>query len=30
MAAWQEGRLSKEITDEHSKVEEAELIIFQV
>lgn len=30
MAAWQEGRLTKEITEEQRKVEEAELIIFQV
>ncbi|XP_076142917.1 NAD(P)H dehydrogenase [quinone] 1 [Alosa pseudoharengus] len=29
MAAWQEGRLSKDITEEQRKVEEAELIIFQ-
>ncbi|XP_031425127.1 NAD(P)H dehydrogenase [quinone] 1 [Clupea harengus] len=29
MAAWQEGRLTKEITEEQRKVEEAELIIFQ-
>ncbi|XP_036399451.1 NAD(P)H dehydrogenase [quinone] 1 [Megalops cyprinoides] len=29
MLAWQEGRLSDDITQEHRKVEEAELIIFQ-
>ncbi|KAJ8335546.1 hypothetical protein SKAU_G00388880 [Synaphobranchus kaupii] len=29
MWAWQEGRLSDDITEEHRKVEEAELIIFQ-
>ncbi|XP_013889941.1 NAD(P)H dehydrogenase [quinone] 1 [Austrofundulus limnaeus] len=29
MLAWQEGRLSDDITAEHHKVEEAELIIFQ-
>ncbi|KAG7468447.1 hypothetical protein MATL_G00143100 [Megalops atlanticus] len=29
MFAWQEGRLSDDITQEHRKVEEAELIIFQ-
>jgi len=30
MNAWKEGRLSDDITAEQRKVEEAELIIFQV
>lgn len=30
MHAWKEGRLSDDITTEQRKVEEAELVIFQV
>ncbi|XP_059355354.1 ribosyldihydronicotinamide dehydrogenase [quinone]-like [Carassius carassius] len=29
MLAWQEGRLSSDITDEHKKLKEADLVIFQ-
>lgn len=30
MTAWQDGRLSDDIAEEQHKVEQAELIIFQV
>lgn len=30
MSAWKEGRLGRDIVAEQKKVEEAELIIFQV
>lgn len=30
MSAWMEGHLSQDIVDEHKKVEEADLVIFQV
>lgn len=30
MLAWKEGRLSDDIKEEHRKVEQADLVIFQV
>lgn len=30
MLAWKEGRLSADITEEHRKLSEAEVVIFQV
>ncbi len=30
MLAWQEGQLASEIVDEHKKLKEADLVIFQV
>lgn len=30
MLAWQEGRLASDILDEHKKLKEADLVIFQV
>lgn len=30
MLAWQEGRLASDIVDEHNKLKEADLVIFQV
>lgn len=30
MSAWKEGRLRRDIVEEQKKVEEADLIIFQV
>lgn len=30
MAAWQDGRLSDDIAEEQHKLEQAELVIFQV